>query len=85
MTIYICRLDDQTFWTEAECHYHVDLHHPEWGHGVCVKGTPTPFQCLICDQMFETITSCEQHISTEHAKAGDLSGMWKILYSDTEE
>ena len=83
MTIYICRIDNQTFWSEGECHTHVDKHHPEWGHAVCVRGTPTPFQCTICNEQFETQIRCEQHISAEHGKTGDLSDAWKILSTDS--
>lgn len=81
MTIYICRVDNATFWSEAECHYHVDLHHPEWGHAVCVQGTPTPFQCTICKESFESKVSCEQHLAIKHGKSGDLSGDWELVLS----
>jgi hypothetical protein len=83
MTIYVCRVDGETFWNEAECHYHVDLHHPEWGHAVCVRGTPAPFQCITCNKVFESKLSCEQHIKAEHGKSGDLSNEWKIILSDS--
>lgn len=83
MTIYVCRLDSETFWTEAECHYHVDLHHPEWGHNVCVRGTPTPFQCAICKEQFETKELCEKHLVASHGKAGDLSNDWEFVVEKT--
>jgi len=84
MTIYVCRVDGKTFWNEAECHYHVDLYHAEWGHAVCVPGTPTPFQCKICDDIFGTKEICEQHISSEHGKTGDLSNLWKMISTESE-
>ena len=83
MTIYVCRLDNQTFWSEGECHTHVDRAHPEWGHAVCVRGTPPPFQCTICNERFETHASCEQHIAVEHGKTDDLSSAWRIVSADS--
>lgn len=83
MTIFVCRVDGDTFWTEAECHYHVDLHHRDWGHAVCVRGTPVPFQCTICGEAFKFKSSCEEHILTEHNKSGDVTEFWTILTLDT--
>jgi len=82
MTIYVCRVDGKTFWNEAECHYHVDLYHAEWGHAVCIPGTPPPLQCVICDEIFQTQESCEQHIMTKHDKTGDLSSSWRLITAD---
>ena len=84
MPIYVCRLDHETFWSESECHAHVDRHHPEWGHAVCVIGTPAPFQCTICNGTFETKESCEQHIMAEHGKTDDLASAWKLVLEDSE-
>ena len=83
MTIYVCRLDGETFWSEAECHYHVDRLHPEWGHAVCVRGTPAPFQCTICNETFESKDSCEKHLLSKHGKTENLSGAWKVVGADS--
>ncbi len=84
MSIYVCRVDYDTFWSEAECHYHVDRHHPEWGHAVCVNGGPSPFQCKTCSETFDTKTNCEAHISTQHSKTGDLSDEWTLVIDNAK-
>lgn len=70
MTIYVCRVDGQTFWSEAECHYHVDRHHPEWGHAVCVPGTPPLAHCTVCNTPFDSTENRDQHMVKAHGHTG---------------
>jgi len=82
MPIYVCRVDHNTFWSEAECHYHVDRHHPEWGHAVCVDGGPSPFLCKTCKETFDSKDNCEAHILAKHGKSGGLSGEWSLAIDE---
>lgn len=71
MPIYVCRVDGQTFWSEADCHDHVDRHHPEWGHAVCVLGTPASARCAICNEPLTSKESFEQHMAATHSSTDD--------------
>lgn len=80
MGYYQCRIDDKLFYSEGECHSHVDDKHPEWGHSVCkwVVG----FQCLVCDEVLDTPGACEGHLAAKHPETSDVPGSWKAVVGD---